>query len=43
MIILHISLIVLQALVAIVQYVLANQIKQVRTEVRAMLRQTDVT
>lgn len=37
MIVLHITLIVLQALVAIVQYLLAGQMKQIRRDVRQML------
>lgn len=37
MIVLHITLIVLQALVAIVQYILGNQLKSLRNEVREML------
>jgi hypothetical protein len=42
-IILNIALIVLQAIVAIVQYLLSRQLQAIQKEVRDLQKQTDVT
>jgi len=43
MIVLHVTLLVLQALVAIVQYLLTLQVKEIKAQVHKALNQTDVT